>query len=469
MIGLVLAAAAVAAAAGQLAPGAVAGQLEVIPAATVEAKAGEAPLQYGKPPTAMLVEVVTPGVGLGYVGRRLDLLAGYQLRIAWQNTQNEPAPTPLLLHLVNLTMTARPTRRLVVKLTGTAYEGRTDYTYLPAILGQGQAALTLPPAILSANLSGSAELHVTELATAGIAVQAVRNQPLGEAPLSRRNTTLTTPTLAPLPTTPPPPPAPVLRLPYFTSFAATPGVAVRLSHADDLSSAVGVQYQHVSDFSAVDASGALHPGSAISAVIVSPAVGFHRTVTPHSEFMLRVGLAVTHLDSELAGTANSVTPIGSADLNFRLLNTRRAILQAKLTESVDYYLDPVLATGADHSFTTAALDLGLPKNWTIALEGSFVTPFAAHPQLTPSATPNQPPTLTYFDEVGAAAQLAARHLAWNELLLEFGGRWADRAPFFTVPAASNPGFHQRQLFLFVMLSGTTHPTWLPRREVASVQ
>jgi hypothetical protein len=466
MIGLVLAAAAVGAAAGQLAPASVAGQLEVIPSAIVEARAGEAPITYGGAPTPMLIEVVTPGVGLGYVGRRLELLAGYQLRIAWQNTSRDPTPTPLFLHVANLTMTARPTRRLVLKLTGTAYEGRTDYTYLPTIVGNNQAALTLPPAILSANLSGSAELRVTELVTAGLALQAVRNQPIGEPTPLRTRLTLTTPTTAPLPTTPTTP-VPTLILPYFTSFAATPGVTVRVSRTDDLTSALGIDYQHVSNFSAVDANGTLHPGSSIAALIVSPALGFHRTLSPRSEFTVRVGLAFTRVDSELTGTGNSVTPIGSADVNLRLLNLRRAVLQAKLTESLDYYLDPVLATGADHSFTTAALSLGLPKNWTIALEGSFVTPLEAHPQRSASA-PGQPPTLTYFDEVGATAQLAARHLLSNDLLLEFGGRWADRAPFFTAPSP-NPGFHQRQLFLFVTLSGTTHPTWLPQRQVAAVQ
>jgi hypothetical protein len=454
MIGLVLAAAAVGAAAGQLAPGAVAGQLEVIPSATVEARAGEAPLLYGAPPTPVLIEVVTPGVALGYLGRRLELLAGYELRIAWQNTSKDPAPAPLFLNTANLTLTGRPTRRLVLKLAGTAFEGQTDYTYLPAILNPGQTVLSLPPKILSANLLGSAELHLTELATAGIALQAVRNQPIGSTP-PPPTATSTTPPIA-------------YTLPYFTSLGATPGVAVRVSHTDDLSSAIGVQYQHVSNLSPVDPSGTIHPGSTISAVIVSPELGFHRTLSPHSEFTLKAGLAATHVDSEVLGIRNSVTPIGSADVNVRLLNLRRAVLQAKLTESLDYYLDPVLAVAADHSFTTGALTLGLPKNWTIALEGSFITPLEAHPQLTPPGTVGQPPTLTYFDEVGATAQLAARHLLSNDLLMQFGGRWADRAPFFTAPDP-NPGFHQRQLFLFIMLAGTTHPTWLPPREVAAVQ
>jgi hypothetical protein len=439
MIGLVLAAAAVTAVTDQV-TAAAPGQLDVIPAAIVEFRAGEAPIVYGQPPTAMLVEVVTPGVGIGYVGKRLELLAGYDLRIAWENTIKNPAPGPLFLHNVNLTMTGRPTRRLVLKLTGTAFEGQSDYTYIASSILPTQTTLATPPKILSANLTGSAELHVTELATAGIALQAVHNQPIDQTA------------------------ATAYPLPYFTSFAATPGVTVRVSHTDDLSSAIGVQYQHVSDLNQVDASGTAHPGSAVSAFIVSPELGFHRILSPHSEFTLKAGLALTHLESVVEGNSNSVSPIGSAAFVLRLMNLRQAVLQARLTESVDYYLDPILATAADHSYTTAALDLGLPKSWTIALEGSFVTPFEAHPQPQPAGTPP-----IYYDEIAASAELSARHLLSNDLLLEFGGLWGDRRPFFGAPGPYDTGFHQRQLFVFVRLSGTTHPLWLPKREVAVVQ
>jgi hypothetical protein len=433
MIGLVLAAAAVGAVAGQLAPSAVSGQLEVIPSATVEARAGEAPIAYGAPPTDMLAEVVTPGVAVGYVSRRLELLVGYQLRIFWQNTSKDPDPSPLLLHMMNVAVTGRPTQRLVLKLSGMAYAGKTDYTYLPIILGQSQAMLTVPPNIVSANLTGEADYHLTPLTTAGLGLQASHNQPVGQTMISN------------------------FPLPFFTSFAATPGVTVRVSHTDDLSSAIGAQYQRVSNLAITDPSGVVHTDSAISAVIVAPTFGFHRILSSHSELTVKAGLAVIQLDSEVLGNTTSLSPIGSAALDFRLLNLRRAILQLKLSESLDYYLDPVLATGADHSYTTASLYLGLPKNWTIAFDGSFVTPLEPHPQGVPPV---------YYDEIGAAAQLAARHLLSNDLLMEFGGRWGDRSPFFTAP---NYGFHQRQLFVFVQLTGTTHPTWLPQREVASVQ
>jgi hypothetical protein len=47
----------------------------------------------------------------------------------------------------------------------------------------------------------------------------------------------------------------------------------------------------------------------------------------------------------------------------------------------------------------------------------------------------------------------------NNVMLEFGGRWADRSPFFTTPFY---GFHQRQLWLYVLLTGKALPTWSQR-------
>jgi hypothetical protein len=124
--------------------------------------------------------------------------------------------------------------------------------------------------------------------------------------------------------------------------------------------------------------------------------------------------------------------------------------------SLEYYLDPVLGTPATHVFATGSFYLGLPQNWTIGLQGSFVSSLKDHPL-------GSAPPFTYPDEIAAAAELPVRHLLSRDLLLEFGGKWADRSPFFTAP---NYGFHQRQLWVYVMLTGATRPTWLPPRGVA---
>ena len=172
MIGLVLAAAAV---------GAVAGQLEVNPSVTAESRAGEAPTVYGGAPEGSLVEVLTPGAELAYVGRRLELRASYELRIFWRSTSETPHPSPLYLNTVNLGMTAHATPRLTLKLSGSAFEGEADYTYLPNLYGQSQATLLVVPKIFAANVAGSAELHLTRLVTAGLALQASHSQPIGDS------------------------------------------------------------------------------------------------------------------------------------------------------------------------------------------------------------------------------------------------------------------------------------------------
>jgi hypothetical protein len=444
MIGLVLAAAAV---------GAVAGQLEVNPSVTAESRAGEAPVVYGGAPEGSLVEVLTPGAELAYVGRRLELRASYELRLFWRSTSQIPHPSPLFLNTVNLGMTAHATPRLTLKLSGSSFEGEADYTYLPSIYGQNQATLLVVPKIFAANVAGSAELHLTRLVTAGLALQASHSQPIGDS-----RTTAAVPSGPTAVYTLPhvTGPTPVYTLPHFTSLAATPGAAVHVSRTDDVNPALAFEYQQISSLTApAKTSGAAQPESSISAFIVMPTIGVRRLLSLHSEFSLKAGLSVTHL-AGVPNDPNSVGPIGGADLDVRLLNLRQAVLHSKASVSLEYYLDPVLGTPATHVFATGSFYLGLPQNWTIGLQGSFVSSLKDHPL-------GSAPPFTYPDEIAAAAELPVRHLLSRDLLLEFGGKWADRSPFFTAP---NYGFHQRQLWVYVMLTGATRPTWLPPRGVA---
>jgi hypothetical protein len=468
MIGLVLTAAAVGAVAGQLEVNpSHAGQLEVNPSLTTETRAGEAPIIYGGAPEASLVEVLTPSAELYYHGQRLELLTNYELRMFWRSTRDDPHPSPLYLNTVNLTLTAHPSRTLILKLNGVATEGQADYTYLPTIYGPNQAALGVAPRIFSANGTGGADLHVTPLVIAGIALQAVYTRPIDEAQSTVPGTTFTTPSTTPLtaPTT--------LRtayvLPHFTSFSGTPGAAFHLSRTDDLAASMGVEYQHISGLNALTADGTVQPVGALSALIVMPTLGVHRYLAPRSELTLKVGLAVTHLVGDFTGSPYAISPIGAAILDARLMNLRQVVLHARVSPALEYYLDPVLGTTATHAVVNASLYLGLPKNWTIGLQGSFVTSLRAHlpPTLTPTTTTTAATTTTtpinYPDEVAASVELPIRHLLSDDILFEFGGRWADRSPFFTAP---DFGFHQRQLWLYVLFTGTTRPTWALPRAVA---
>jgi hypothetical protein len=446
MIGVVLAAAAVGAVAGQPAT---AGHLEVIPSVTVESRVGEAPPGYGVPPEASLVEVLTPGVALDYVGRRLEFRASYDLRIFLRSVSGASLQAPLYLNTVNLTLTGRLSRRLSLTLAASAYEGQADYTYLPAIFTH-QAALVAVPDIFAANVSGSAELRATRRVTAAVAVQASHSQPIGAVPMPSTTTSGTTPSTY------------TYTLPHYTSLAATPGANIRLTRLDTLEPSLSFEYQQISSLAVPTATGAPLPVGSLTTFIVIPTLGMHRALTPRSELTLKVGVDLAHLNgSNVTGNRNPIGPIGSAAFDTRLLNVRRAVLRGKATTSVEYYLDPVLGTAATHFITGGSLYLGLPQSWTIGIDGSFFTSLAPHPIGTQ-------PNLIYPDEVGFAFDLPVRHLLTNDVMLEFGGRWSDRSPFCSTLYCTTPDFtfHQRQLWLYVLLTGTTHPTWSLQRGVA---
>jgi hypothetical protein len=436
MLGLVIAAALVGAVTGQLQPG----QLQVIPSVTVESRVGEAPQYYGATPAASLVGVLTPELALDYTGHRLEFRASYEFRLFWRLTRGASVPPPLYLHTVNLALTGRPTRRTTLRLGASAYEGQADYTYLPTIFGAGQAALLVVPAILAANLTGSAELRATRRVSAVIAVQASHSQPVGSGTVPVTNSNGTTS---------------LFTLPYFTSVGATPGANIQLSRLDTLEPSLSFEYQQVSNLT-IFPPGAPQSIGSITDFMLTPTLGMRRLLSHYSELTLKLGLGIVHLSGDVTGDRNPVGPLGSATLDARVLNLRRAVLRAKGTAAVDYYLDPVLGTAATHFTTIGSLYLGLPKSWTVGVEGSFVTSLTAHP------FPGTPPT--YPDEVGAALELPVRHLLTDDVMMEFGGRWSDRAPFFTAPGWQ---FHQRQLWLYVLFRGTTLPAWPLQRGVAN--
>ena len=359
---------------------------------------------------------------------------GYSLRIFWRTSPEDPSPAPLYLNTATLALTARPTRRLQIKLAATAFEGSADYTFLPVIFGQSQAALVVVPRIFSAMLEGTARLRADRLVTPEIAVQAVHSQPIGvsELQVPAQNTTAVT-----------------YSLPHFTSLSGTPGVEMRVSPLNDLTLESIFQYEYVSDInSAVTTSGGPPPTHSISAIIVIPTVASRTLLARNADLILKLGLAVTHLASTYPVEPNAVTPVGGATFDGRLLSLRETILSGQAGASVEYYLDPVLGTPAPHATAATSLVLGLPQDWSIGLQGTFSTTLKAHPLGTE-------PSLFYPDEVAAAVALPVRHALSDDFAIEFGGRWSDRSPFFTAPSF---GFHQRQLWLYLSLMGTSRPT-----------
>jgi hypothetical protein len=415
-----------------------AGQFDVNAAVTSEARAGQAPIVAGYAPQNSVAEVVTPAAMAEYLAPGAEVRLGYSLRVFARQTEGEQGESPVLLHTGTLDASDRLTQRLTLRAGAVVSEGAADYSYLPTIFGAGQAQLVVVPRIFS--LDGHVELdgRATRTLTLNLVVSALHFEALsgGTPPPPPPGTTTTVTTGAVLPNT--------------TALTVSPGAKLRLSLVDELLFTSAFELGEVSGLAPSMAGG---PSNTLSSFVVMPTIGWRRYLARRTELDLKLGLAVAHVASSISGDLTRESPVGGIALDSRLYARREAILSTQLSAELEYYLDPILGIVESRGLTTAGLSLVLPSEWEIVSRGSFSTTFAAHPR--PGPTPNDPPT--YPDEVGAGAEVFARHRLGQNFAFEFGGRWSDRTPYFTAP---NYGFHQRQLWLYVSLRGTTKP--IPR-------
>jgi hypothetical protein len=409
-----------------------AGQLDLTATVSAETRAGETPIVNGQPPERSLMAIAIPGVFLEYRAPRLSLQAQYQVRIFWRTAENEPMVAPLYLHTFGLSLASRETRRLSTKLAATAFEGSADYTFLPVIFGTTQAALVTVPRIFSATLAGDAQWQATRRLTPGIAVNATHNEPLGPPQVISGTSGMTT----------------TYNLPHYTSATMSPDMRLRLSPVAEGSLGSVFTYEHVSGLNQafLTPTGGVTAGNQVlSLAIVAPTLATTLHTSRLTSLQLKLGVAFTHFFSGAAASPDAVTPNGGVDVRSTVFTSRQTALDLSGTAAVDYYVDPVLAIAAPRASAAASSQLRFATDWTIALQGTFSTSLSAH--ASPAFSQSYP------DLVSASLSLPIRHPLSEHAVLEFGGRWADRSPFFTAP---NFGFHQRQLWVYVLLTGTSH-------------
>jgi hypothetical protein len=409
-----------------------AGNLDLVGTASTETRAGETPLVADQAPEAAFMQIAIPGAQIVYLGPRLTLLAGYQLRIFWQSSASDPAPAPLYLHRVGLGLSARPTDRSTMRLAAGAFEGAADYTFLPVIYGSNQAALVTVPRVFSTSVTASVQVRATRRLTPALAVEASHSQPVGEMPAAAANG------------------AAGFLLPRFTSAAVTPSLGFQVTRAQKVSLSAMAAYQHVSQTNLFLPTGAPATGP-LSVGILVPTLALESRMTPQTDVTLRAGVALTRFAGEVPANPDEVTPNAGFEIHHQAADLQGSALNLLGAASIDYYVDPILAIAAPRGTVTASASVRLAGRWWTGVEGSFASTLSAHPQ----------PTLTvpiYPDEVAASAALRVRHPISPYASVEIGARWADRSPFFSAP---NFGFHQRQLWLYVMLGAATRPAQVP--------
>ena len=433
----------------------VAGEFDVNAVVVSETRAGEAPLAAGRPPTAAFVEILTPGVDLLLHRPGLEIRLDYGPRIFWrQPNYSQPDGSsrlsPLILHVANLAATDRSARRVTLTGGASVSAGEADYTSLGQLFGSASASAsgmapgsavvtppvgppqaTLPPVtdFLSASARAGAEVEASRIWRLGAKVEVGHRRPLGEPPVDAGGDPVAEAAQV----------ASFVRL-RQTNVLAEPTGTVRLTRQDDLMFLTPLSERWFGD------------GTDI--FTVTPQLGWQTRLSPTGGLRLAGGVTYARYQASSMsplGSGYSFAPVGSADISGVLMRDRDLTMYGSVGAAVDYFVDPILGTAGSRGSMSARWSLLLGLNWTVGIEGSFST------NLRRRRTIDLAPGMTVFypDETVASASLPVRCRSSENLLIEFGGRWSDRAPNLHAPGFA---FHQRQLWAYVMLTFTTQST-----------
>jgi hypothetical protein len=325
---------------------------------------------------------------------------------------------------------ARPSRTVRLTGNGTLDVGAADYTSLNLALGVNSTGqLTqLPSKDALDLLSVSGELGVEVLASRtlvlGITGRVIHRRPLGEVATV-------------VPTTMDTMSAAVPSLIRQTTLGAGPFVLQHVSRITDATLAVPASRTVYDD------------GTTLSTV--SPQLEVRSRFSRAWDVRAAAGFAGSRLSTS-AGVVAQWSPVGGIEGNVVWLSRNETAVRLTLGASAEQYVDPILRAAGPRGTALVRLSLLLSPLWACGVEGGFATSLSAKP------LPPYPMSTLIIDETLVYASLPIRYRASDEVIVEFGGRWFDRGPHLAAP---NFEFHQRQLWFYVTLSGTTRrqPSW----------
>jgi hypothetical protein len=401
-------------------PGFFSGTLTVQASVQSESRAGVSPIVAGEDPQSFVAELLTPRFALELRRPALVLAAWYGPRIFWEDPNPSATSGPLVLHVFGLTLDARESKDFTVTGSATGSIGEPDYTTLPQVLGTVQGML--PPVVDLAAVTGQLKLldRLTDRWTAGLAGQASHWQWV-DAPANLATGTITS----------------------QTSVSGAPAATLRLSTRDALQFSTAVARAWYS----------YGPG----VLTVAPAVTWKRRLARRVDLSLMLGLTYAHLvgpvvpgaTTLLGGRDSAVFPVGSAEIVSRLARRDEVLFQGRAFAGVDFFVDPITGIVLPRGLASAELIAVSVPSWMTTLRGEFGAPLEA-PSVAPPALPP--------DETAFALSLSVRRRVTENFFAELGGRWADRGPALSTPDFH---FHQRQLWAYLSITGTTRPLARP--------
>ena len=417
----------------------IAGGFDLDGQASLELRGGRAPITAGAPPKWGFVGVATPDVQLSYLSPRLELRVDYGLRAFWRLPNDSrqmldplmvgPPTTssrlePLLLHQVGLIATGRATRRVRMNAEATASYGEADYTTIATLLGPTQAALPTIPKFLNIAAGGGTQVDLSRLSVFSLTLLFTHRRPIGA---TETVVDVNVPNVVPFP--------------RQTSVAATPGLSVTVSRKGALTLGALFSYGAYSDVLLTQKDGTTMVGDA-TVLLFAPQVGWRAFLSPRSNLHVGAGANFLRLRPENPDLV-PVSPVG--DVTFESSIPKQQGLETRMLAALrmEYYFDPVTGRAGPRLVVSASGYSAMTTAWLAGIEAGYSTVFVR------PFDPNDPRALQPPDETAVYASIPIRYRASTHLLTEFGFRWADRGPH------SLSGFHQQQLWVYLLLTGTT--------------
>jgi hypothetical protein len=395
----------------------ISGDLQVQADGVSETRAGEAPILAGQSPSAFVAQIVTPVAALRYSDVGVSFEVNYAPRIFWRDPSDMFGTSgPLVLHTANLGLSVRTTRRLTLSAGATGSIGQPDYTFLPQLLGTTQGSL---PQI--------AEIETgTGRVTAGVRLSRRWDLELGGELFywSYRGTPMGLPTGI---------------ITSEKSALEQAGLLYRLTLRHQLGLGAVVKEASFSD--------------GLDVLSVGPAAIWRVRLTPVDELRLTAGVTYLSTGGTLAPGAMSlvqpgekiVFPVGRFELTSRVARRDEVMILANAAGGVESFVDPIVGNSGPRAIAAAGLQVYLEPNWMWWLRGDFSTALRSTPVVV---APNAAPP----DETTFGVKLSCLRRLSPYFFGELGGYWADRGPAFVTP---NFHFHQRQLWVYVQVIGTT--------------
>jgi hypothetical protein len=396
------------------------GDLRVEGDATSESRAGETPIVPGQVPRDFVAEILTPQVALRYLDPAVHFEASYAPRIQWQTPNASDTLAPLVLHTGNLLLDAHASRRLRLVGNATGSYGKPDYMMLQQILGPGQASLPAVQSIASASVRAGAFVHLSRRWDLEAGAQLFYWKWLDAS----------------------------------TGTTLGPGtITEQQSAQEDATTLFRLDERNEVGLGAIAMEASYSTG--LELITVGPTGTWRSVLTRESDLRLTLGVTYARAGGSpppgatlgLAPGQQAVAPLASLRYQSHVARSNELFVLGHAGATTGYYVDPILGQVVPRALVDAGVSVAAVPNWLATLQGDFTTALRTAPLvLTANATPP--------DETAFSLTLSVRRRFSANFFGEVGGRWSDRGPAFVEPDFH---FHQRQLWIYVMLIGTTRP------------